>query len=87
MISSDILYMLRQFANGFSLEFEQSESPTLYRIHLSIQVNLNDALVWMVSTGPFFPKSSKPFINPLVTAQNTLLTICIAVIFLFHNYF
>ena len=51
-------------ADGLSLETKwQQVSRTL----LSILADLNNALVWMVSTRPFIYKSSSPFINPLVT--------------------
>ena len=47
--------------------FSDSKSPQVSRTLLSIQADLNNAVVWMVSTRPLISKSSRPFINSLVT--------------------
>ena len=41
----------------------------------------------MVSACPFFPKSSTPTINPLVTKRRAPITIGITVTFMFHSFF
>ena len=45
-------------------------------------LNLNNAVVWMVSTRPLISKFSSPFINPSLT-----IPIGINVTFLFHSFF
>ena len=44
-----------------------SKFPQVYRILLSIQADLNNAVVWIVSTCPLISKSSSPFIHSAVT--------------------
>ena len=50
----------------FHWSLNDSKSPKVSRTLLSILLDLNNAVVWMVST-PFISKSSSPFINHLVT--------------------
>ena len=57
------------------------KSPQVSRTLLSILVNLNNALVLMVSTCPLISKCLTPCTNPFVTIPNALLTICITVIY------
>ena len=64
-----------------------SKSTQVSRILLSILADLNNAVVWMVSTRPLISKSSRPFINPSVTVAWAPITNGINVIFLFHNFF
>ena len=52
------------------------------RTFLSILVNLNNAVVWKVSTRPLISKSSSPCINPLVAVP-----IVITDTFRFHSFF
>ena len=66
------------FGNGLSLNLS-----LLYSL-LSIQPDLNNALVWMVSTRPLISKSSSPWINSLVTVLRAPLTIGIIVTFIFQ---
>ena len=54
---------------------------------LTILVDLNKAVVWMVSTHPLISKSSSPFINPLVTGPRASITIRITAAFMFHSFF
>ena len=54
---------------------------------LSILADFNNAVVWMVPTHFFIPKSSSPFINALVTVPSAPITIDITVTFMFHNFF
>ena len=70
-------------ADGLSLEYEwQQVSRTL----LSILCNLNNAVVWMVSTRPLIFNSSSPFKKPLEIVLTTLIQICITVTFIFHTF-
>ena len=48
-----------------------TKSPQVSRTLLSIQADLNSALVWMVSTRPLIYKSSSHYTNPLVTSKTT----------------
>ena len=64
-----------------------SKSPHVSRTLLSILANLNNAVVWTVSTRPVISKSSSPCTNPLVTVPRAPITIGIIVTFMFHNFF
>ena len=57
------------------------------RTLLSILPDLNNAVVWMVSTRPVISKSPRPFINLLVTVSRATITIGIIVSFMFHIFF
>ena len=71
-------------ADGLSLEFEwQQVSRTLH----CVLAYLSNAIVWMVSTRPFFSKSSSLCINPLVTVPRALITIDITTTLMFHSFF
>ena len=54
---------------------------------LSFLANLNNAVVWMVSTRPLISKSSSPCTNPLVTVLRATITIGITITFIFHSFF
>ena len=62
-------------------------SPQVSRSLLGILDDLKNAVVWMVSTGIFIFKSSRPRTNDLVTILSALITIGITVIFIFHCFF
>ena len=64
-----------------------SKSPLVSRTLLSILGDLNNAVVWMVSTRPLISKSSSPFNNPLVTEPSAPITIGINFSSLFHSFF
>ena len=61
--------------------------PQVTRTLLSILVNLNNVVVWTVSTRPVISKSSSLFTNPLVTVQRAPITISITVTFMFYIFF
>ena len=64
-----------------------SKSLQVSRTLPSILTDLNNAVVLTVSTRPVIPKSSRPFINPLVTVLRPPITIGITVTFMFHSFF
>ena len=75
-------------ADGLSLEFlSNSKFPQVSRTLLSILGDLNNLVVWMISTCPLISKSSSPFNNPSVTVLITPITISISVTFMFHSFF
>ena len=51
-----------------------SKVPRVSRTFLSILADLNNAIVWTVSTGPIVSKSSSPCTNPLVTVPRAPIT-------------
>ena len=57
------------------------------RTLLSILADLNNPVVWMVSTRPFISKSSGPCTNHLVTVPRAPITIGIIVTFMIHSFF
>ena len=71
---------------GFHWSLSDSKSPQVSRTRLRILVDINNAVVWMVSTCPFISKSSIPCINLLVTIPRAPITIGIAVTFMFHTF-
>ena len=71
----------------FHWSLSDSQSPQVSRTLLSIVADLNNAVVWIVSTRPVISKSSSPFTNPLVTVLRVPVTIGIIVTFMFHSFF
>ena len=63
------------------------KSPQVSRILLSILTDLNNAVVWMVSTRPFISKSSSPFNISLEIIPSAPITSGIPVTFMFHSLF
>ena len=70
--------------SNWSLSDSKSQAS---RTLLSILANLNNAVVWMVSTCPLISKSSSPFTNPLGIGPSASITIDITVTFVFHSFF
>ena len=64
-----------------------SKSPQVSRTILSILADLNNAVVWMVSTRPLISKSSNSYTSLLVTVPRAPITLGITVTFMFHNFF
>ena len=71
----------------FHWSLSDSKSPQVSRTLLSILADLNNVVVWMVSTRPPTSKSSSPFSNLLVTVQNAPITIGIIVTCMLHSFF
>ena len=63
------------------------KSPQVSMTLLSILADLNNGVVWMVSTSPFIYKSSSSFINPLEIVPRVPIIIGINVTFIFHIFF
>ena len=63
------------------------KSPQVSKTFLSILTDLNNAVVWLVTTHLFIFMSSSPCINPLVTVLSVSITIGIIVTFMFHSFF
>ena len=70
----------------FHWRLSDSKSPQVSWTLLSILAVFNNAVVWMVSTRPPTPKSSRPFNNPLVTVPNAPITVGIIVTFMFYSF-
>ena len=62
-------------------------TASLLKSLLGILVDLNNAVVWMVSTSLVISKSSSLFTNPSVTVPRVPITIGIIVTFMFHSFF
>ena len=70
---------------GSHRSLSDSKSPQVSRL-LSILDELNNAIVWMVSTRPLISKSPSSCTNPLATVQRAPITIRITVTFMFHSF-
>ena len=68
----------------FRWSLSDSKSPQVYRT-LSIQADLNYAVVWMASTYALI--SSSPFTNPFRIVLSATITIGVTVAFMFHSFF
>ena len=63
-----------------------NKSPQVSRTLLSILADLNNTVVWMVSTRPVISKSFSPCTNPLVTVPRAQITIGIIFTFIFQSF-
>ena len=64
-----------------------SKSPQISRTLLNILADLNNAVVWIVTTLLLISKSSSPFTSFLRIVPTALITIGITVTFMFHSFF
>ena len=71
----------------FQWNLSDSKSPQVTRTLPSILADLNNAIIWTVSTRPLISKFSRLFINPSVTVLSKLITAGITVTFMFHSLF
>ena len=67
----------------FRWRLSDSEPPQVSSNLLSIQADLINAIVWMISTRPLISKSSSPFNEHLGTVPSLPITIGIVVTFMF----
>ena len=61
----------------FHCGLNDRKCPQISRTLLSILADINNALVWIVSTRPLISKSSHLFINTSVTVPRVSIKICI----------
>ena len=71
----------------FHWSLSDNMSPQISRTLLSILANLNNVVMWMVSTHPPTSKSSSPFNNLSMTVPRAPIIIGIIIIFMFHSFF
>ena len=71
----------------FHLSLSDSKAPEVSRTLLNILVNLNKAVVWIVSTRPLTSKSSGLFTSLFVTVPSAPITIGINVTRMFPSSF
>ena len=67
----------------FHWSFSDSKSPQVYMTLLSILADLNNAVVWMVSTRPLISKSFSPWTNFFSDRVERANHNC----FMFHSFF
>ena len=70
----------------FHWGLSDSKSPQISRTLLSILVDLNNVVVWVVFTCPLISKFSSSFNNPSLTVPKAPITIGINVTFMFHSF-
>ena len=63
-----------------------SKSSKITRTIPNILADLNNAIVWIVSTCLLISKSSTPCTNSLVTVPSARITIGITITFMFHSF-
>ena len=71
----------------FHWSLSDNKSPQAFRTLLGILVDLNNAVVWMVSTRPIISKFSSPCTNLLVIVPQALIIIGITLTFMFYSFF
>ena len=71
----------------FRGSLSDSKSPQVSRTFLSILADLNNIVVWMVSSCPLISKSSSLLINPLEILPSAPITINTTITFVFHSFF
>ena len=82
-----IIILLLSLMMVFHWSLRDRESPQVSRSLLSILVDLNNDVFWMVSSYPLIYKPSSPFSNPLRIAPSAPNTIGIIVTFVFQSFF
>ena len=91
LISFNMILLLESFSHQrklmvFHWSLSDSRSPQVSRNLLSILADLNNAVVWRVSTRPVIYKFSSSCTNPLETVSRTPITIGIIVNFMFFRF-
>ena len=80
------IFLLQCILMVFHWNLSNKMSPQVSRTLLSILVDLNNVVVWMLSTR-LLSMSSSPCTNPLVTVPRAPITIGITVTFILHRFF
>ena len=71
----------------FHWRLRDSKSPQVSKTLLCIMTDLNNAVVWMVSTRRLISNSARPCTNPLLTVPSDTITTGIIVTFIFQIFF
>ena len=71
----------------FNWSLSDSKFLQVSLILLTILADLNNAVVWMVSSCLFISNSSSPFTNHLLIVPRAAIAIGITVTFMFHSFF
>ena len=87
-----IFYSFKNFSYqlllmAFLWSLSDSKSPQVSRILLSILADVNNDVVCIVSTRPWFFRSCSPFINPSMTVPSAPITVGITIMLMFHSFF
>ena len=87
-----LFYFCQSFSHPFQLivfrwSLNESNSSLVSKTLLSILADLNNVVIWIVSTRPFISKCSGPSTNPLVTVPKAPFTISISVTFMVNVFF
>ena len=69
---------------AFCWSLSDLKYPQVFRTLLSIQANLSNSVVWVVSTRPPLSSSPSPLIKPLWTIRSAPIIIGIIIILMFH---
>ena len=80
-------FFLRAIADGSYRSLSDHKPPQISWTLLCILTDLNNAVVWMVSTHPYITQSPSPCISPLVTVPRAPVKIGSTVNFMFHSFF
>ena len=78
-----IILLLESFSGSLS----DNKSSHVSRTLCSVLADLNNAVVWIVSTHPLNSKFSSRCTNPSVIVQRTQITTGVIVTFMLHSFF
>ena len=70
----------------FHWSLSDNKSPQISRTLLSILADLNNAVVWVVSTRTLISKSTNPSTSYLMIVPSAPITIGVTVLFMFHSF-
>ena len=71
----------------FHWSLSDSKSPQVFWTIFGTLGDLNNAIVWIVSSCPLIFKSSSPYTDPFTTVPSAPITIGITVTFMFYFFF
>ena len=81
------IFFTPALADGFHWSFRDSKSTQVLGTLLSILADINNVVVWMVSTCPFIFKPSIPFTNALWIVPSAEIKSGVTVIIISHSFF